>query len=351
MAVNEEERVPVGALQGVCQIVVVRVRRHDRGADLDARSHPANVGEAALGHRARRRIPLGEDRRVVVHAEQAVHLVAALRPPALPVERDVGAGPREGDRVAGIEPHRAVRVIEVFFVPQEDAVVVHVAGLHGVAEDQRGGAAARLVRRVDVPRLARVAERERENRVPGYVHREVEGHREADRLALPVGVVRQQRGGGHLHRADRTRAVHLVAALRARFRMVEVRRRGVGHARDRAVLGFPVAAADQCPVLVPDPDAVGVLLAGRHGVAERQRLRARAAQKRRALGASRVQHEVRGGSGADRLAEGHRDLDRLARPVGVGLQPRRRRDCYSGDRRRIGRVVVDDRALGRRVRG
>ena len=99
--------------------------------------------------------------------------------------------------------------------------------------------------------------------------------------------------------------------------MGDVRRQARGHARDRAVLGVRVAVTDQRPVLIPDPDAVVVGVLGLHDIAEYQRLGARAAQQRRALGPIDGQHEVRGGRGVHRLVEGHRDLDRLVDAVGV----------------------------------
>ena len=106
--------------------------------------------------------------------------------------------------------------------------------------------------------------------------------------------------------------------------MGEVRRPARGQARDHARdgLGRPVAVADQRPVLVSDPDAVGVAVRGLHGVAEDQRLGARAAEQRRALAAAHGQHEVRVGRGVHRLVEGHRDLDDLARAVGLRRRPR-----------------------------
>ena len=249
-------------------------------------------------------------------------------------------------------------------VPDPDAVGVLVPGQHGVAEHQRRRARTAQQRRALGP-----TDGEHEVRVGRGGHRLGEGHRDLDGLAHPVGVRRrparrgQQRRRRHRHRADRTRAVHLVAGLHAAPGMGEVRLHGRRDARDRAGLGVRVAVADQGLVLGPDPDAVVVAVRGQHGVAEHQRRRARTAQQRRALGPIDGQLEVRVGRGGHRLVEGHRDLDRLAGAVGVRRRParrgqqRRRRHRHAGDRRRRRRprhrhrVVLGRAVLGRHPHG
>ena len=78
----------------------------------------------------------------------------------------------------------------------------------------------------------------------------------------------------------------------------------------------------------------GIPVARRHGVAEHELLRARAAQQRRAPGAAHRQHEVGVVRGVHRRPERHRDLDPLAGAVGRRGRPRRRRHRHA---------AVDDR--------
>ena len=152
-----------------------------------------------------------------------------------------------------------------------DAVGVHVAFAHGVAERQRVGAAAAVIGGA----LRPVAEREDDRRVAGDVDDLVERHVHFDVVAYRVGVLRETWGAGVWIGADANgldgwrhgvdAAVHQVPGVRCK--PSEPARRGVA----RGV--FDPAARQGVWV---HADAVGVHFAQLHRVAELQRLGAAA---------------------------------------------------------------------------
>ena len=192
-------------------------REHDRVArpvDLPTRLRPT-----VHRQRVHRRVGRGGgDGGNGVHGPRAVHLVAALRPPAR-VVRQVGgdAALHRQDQAAPAQPHRTRSLREVPADQQEDPVVVLVAPLHLVPEHQRRRAVPRLVRRIHPPPRVAVAQREREVRLTAHRHRLAELHPETDRLAVAIGVGLQLRLRRHRHRGDlrrrRTRLLRVVVGL------------------------------------------------------------------------------------------------------------------------------------------
>ena len=197
-----------------------------------------------------------------------------------------------------------------------DAVLVHVARLHGVGEQQRRGAAAAGVERLPGVR----ADGEGQRRLAGDVDNLAELDLHLDRLADAVGLapIRRRRDGGQPFHVWR-RAVHLVRLVRMHGR--EVAGRGIA-----AVVAD--RAAGQRVRTRADADAVAIRVAGLHGVGEQQDRGAAAA------GVEGLADVRADGKGQPRLAGdmhhfAERDayLDHLADAVGAvalrGLDARR----------------------------
>ena len=302
-------------------------------------------------------------RQVRPRRPRPVHLVVALRAlPPVGKLRLLVRGVADAvalDRVGG----------------DRDAVEVDLDLQHQVREHQRVRAAPRLVVGL-AHRPAGVAHLERQRRLALDVHRLVEPHLDADVLALAVGVRLtaaprpQPRRRDHLdpfdHRQSRRRPpVNLV----------------VGQPTDRGMVQLRVAAAlPSNPYPGGEPQRVGADPHTVHVAVERLHLvfemhmpgdpglrgigsRARALREAREHGLHRAPGPPAGIVETDlqpqspvwfdlhRLAERHREQDRLAPAVGVRLRParrgqqRRRGHRHQADRRRIGRPVPGPRAV------
>ena len=203
------------------------------------------------------------------------------------------------------------------------AVVVEVAGLHGVAEGQRMGAAARCERR----RPGRCAHRQRHGRLAGHMHDPVETDADLDVFAEQVRVALLSR-----RRDDRNDRRRRPGAGAGADEMVivggkagEVAHGGVaGEVRDRAA-GEGVGG---------HADAVVVGIVGIDHVDEVQHPRAAAARERGVAG-RRAHRQCHRGRVGDQhgLVEHDGDLDTVAGVVGAGLGDDRH--AYNGGRHRV----------------
>ena len=218
------------------------------------------------------------------------------------VQHRVQAVVDAGDRVVAVEPQR-VRA-------RPDAVVVVVAGAHGVGEHQlRGAAAAHIGRELVLGSRRRHVELQLG--VAEHRDRQRELHRELDVLARPVPV-RRHRTRRDLARHDSRRGVDmaLTVVIDAAMRQVRVR---VPPQR---------IALDRHPVVVA--------VTGGHRVAEhprRRRARRRHIGHLAHVGADLQQQHRRRILKGHRLAQRRRRLDHLARREHP-RQRRRRRDLH-----------------------
>ena len=329
-----------------------RVPRHrhrcvEGGGEFDGLAPSVGVGRArpGRGHQRRRgHVHVRERRR---RGRRAVHPVAGLCAERIVVETGGPVARRGEDGVVLVHLHRGRQPVRL------DAVGIAVAVLHDVAEHEGlGGARARVV---GCPPGVAAGDHELDLRVPRHRHRLAERDRELDFLGSPVGVGHARPGRGQPRRradrergdrCDRRRHAHLVAGQDAQLFMVE---RGPQRAVRRS-LDSVVAVQREGVRLVAHLDAVGVLVAILHGVAEHRRRRRApvAVVDRLPGGVADTEPEHRVAHHRHRRAEGDGELDRLARSVDVrrgGARPGQHRN--RGQRYRLddgsgcARVAVD----------